>query len=65
MFVRTLIGSGAISGRGSEVVYVARRHKLSLGMSQSMFTRNAMRVHPYNGNVMTGPGGPMRGGIRL
>lgn len=41
------------------------RRKLDMGVSQSMFTRNAMRVHPFNANVLTGPGGPMRGGIRL
>lgn len=44
---------------------MSRRHELSLSHSQAMFTRNAMRVHPYNSNVLTGPGGPMRGGIRL
>lgn len=44
---------------------MSKRHKLSRSHSQSMFTRGAMRVHPFNGNVLTGPGGPMRGGIRL
>lgn len=44
---------------------MSKRFELSLNASQSMFTRNAMRVHPYNSNVITGPGGPMRGGIRL
>ena len=44
---------------------MSKRHELSAWYSQSMFTRNALRVHPFNGNVMTGPGGPMRGGIRL
>lgn len=44
---------------------MSRRYELSNGRSQSMFTRNALRVHPYNGGVLTGPGGPMRGGIRL
>lgn len=45
---------------------MSQRHKMDLGVSQHMFTRNAMRVHPFNtGGVMTGPGGPMRGGIRL
>lgn len=44
---------------------MGRRHKLSMGNSKRMFTRNAQRVHPRNGGVMTGPGGPMRGGIRL
>lgn len=44
---------------------MAKRHSLSRGVSQHMFTRNAMRVHPFNSNVLTGPGGPMRGGIRL
>lgn len=42
-----------------------KRHGLRLGVSQRMFTRNALRVHPYNSNTLTGPGGPMRGGIRL
>lgn len=42
-----------------------KRHKMSKGHSQRSFTKNAMRVHPFNSNVMTGPGGPMRGGIRL
>lgn len=44
---------------------MSKRHRMSLSSSQHMFTRNAMRVHPFNSNVMTGPGGPMRGGIRL
>lgn len=44
---------------------MSKRHQLSNGYSQSMFTRNAMRVHPFNSTVMSGPGGPMRGGIRL
>lgn len=45
---------------------MSRRHQLSNGYSQSMFTRNAMRVHPFNtGGILSGPGGPMRGGIRL
>ncbi len=44
---------------------MAKRHKIGIGKSQSMFTRNAMRVHPRNAPRMTGPGGPMRGGIRL
>lgn len=44
---------------------MSKRHSLSTGVSQSMFTRHAMRVHPFNGNVLSGPGGPMRGGIRL
>lgn len=44
---------------------MSKRHKLSNGYSQSMFTRHAMRVHPFNSTVMSGPGGPMRGGIRL
>ena len=47
------------------VIIMAKRHELSNSYSQSMFTRNAMRVHPFNSNVLTGPGGPMRGGIRL
>lgn len=42
-----------------------RRRKLGVNVSQRMFTRGAMKVHPFNSNVMTGPGGPMRGGIRL
>lgn len=44
---------------------MSKRHGLSNGYSQSMFTRHAMRVHPFNGGMLTGPGGPMRGGIRL
>lgn len=44
---------------------MSKRHEMSLSASQSYFTRNAMKVHPFNANVMTGPGGPMRGGIRL
>lgn len=43
---------------------MAKRYKLSLGHSRGMFSRHAMRVHPLNG-ALTGPGGPMRGGIRL
>lgn len=42
-----------------------RRHGLDRRVSQRMFTKGAMRVHPFNSSVMTGPGGPMRGGIRL
>lgn len=48
-----------------EVMPMSKRYQLDRDVSQSMFTRNAMRVHPYNSNVLTGPGGPMRGGIRL
>lgn len=44
---------------------MSKRHSLSRGVSQRMFTRHAMNVHPFNANVMTGPGGPMRGGIRM
>lgn len=44
---------------------MSKRFELDRGPSQAMFTRNAMRVHPFNSNVLTGPGGPMRGGIRL
>lgn len=44
---------------------MARRKKLSLGRSKRMFTRGAQHVHPLNSGVLTGPGGPMRGGIRL
>lgn len=44
---------------------MSRRHSIPLDVSQSMFTRNALKVHPFNSNVLTGPGGPMRGGIRL
>lgn len=44
---------------------MSRRHGIPLGVSQRQFTRGAMNVHPFNSNVMTGPGGPMRGGIRL
>jgi len=39
-----------------------RRHKLSMRKSKRMFSRNTL-PHPMNG--LTGPGGPMRGGIRL
>lgn len=42
-----------------------QRHRISQGYSNGMFTRNAMRVHWKNTNVLTGPGGPMRGGIRF
>lgn len=42
-----------------------KRHKMSRGRSKSSFSRGASRVHPFNAGVMTGPGGPMRGGIRL
>lgn len=42
-----------------------RRHKMRLGHSKRNFTKHARRVHPLNANRMTGPGGPMRGGIRL
>lgn len=44
---------------------MSKRHKMRLGKSKGMFTRNALKVHPFNSGVMTGPGGPMRGGIRL
>lgn len=44
---------------------MARRHKMGLRHSKRSFTHNALRVHPFNAGVMTGPGGPMRGGIRL
>lgn len=44
---------------------MAKRHKLGLSHSKKMFTRGAMRVHPRNAPMLTGPGGPMRGGIRL
>lgn len=44
---------------------MARRHKMGLRSSRHSFTRSALRVHPFNAGVMTGPGGPMRGGIRL
>lgn len=44
---------------------MSKRYELDTAVSQKMFTRNALRVHPFNGNVLTGPGGPMRGGIRL
>lgn len=44
---------------------MARREKLGRNYSEDMFTRNALRVHPKNTQVLTGPGGPMRGGIRL
>lgn len=42
---------------------MARRHKLSLGRSRKMFSKHA--VHPHPMNALSGPGGPMRGGIRL
>lgn len=41
-----------------------KRHKMSLSKSRKHFTRNAVSPHPLN-MMMTGPGGPMRGGIRL
>lgn len=44
---------------------MSRRRKLSQGYSEKMFTKHAMRVNPRNGERLTGPGGPMRGGIRL
>lgn len=44
---------------------MSKRYKIGRRSSQSMFRRGASRIHPFNGNVMTGPGGPMRGGIRL
>lgn len=44
---------------------MARRHRLGRRHSERMFTRNALRVHPRNVAVLTGAGGPMRGGIRL
>lgn len=42
-----------------------KRRKLDNGSSSRMFTRNALRVHPWNVPRLTGPGSPMRGGIRL
>lgn len=42
---------------------MAKRHKLSNRRSRRMFTKHAVHPHPMNG--LTGPGGPMRGGIRL
>lgn len=42
-----------------------RREKLGRNYSEEMFTRNALRVHPKNLMPLTGPSGPMRGGIRL
>lgn len=44
---------------------MSRRRSLGRYSSQRMFQKGASRVHPFNSNVMTGPGGPMRGGIRL
>lgn len=41
------------------------RAKLGRDYSEDMFTRNAVRVHPKNLMPLTGPIGPMRGGIRL
>lgn len=61
--MRNARGVSIGSGKGGK--QMARRHRIDYNVSQSMFTRNALRVHPYNSNVMTGPGGPMRGGIRL
>lgn len=40
-----------------------KRHKLSMRRSKRMFTKHAQHAHPFNG--LSGPGGPMRGGIRL
>lgn len=40
-----------------------KRHAMSRGRSKRVFTHNAIRVHPKN--MLTGAGGPMRGGIRL
>lgn len=40
-----------------------KRFKLSNGKSRRMFSKHA--VHPHPMNNLTGPGGPMRGGIRL
>lgn len=48
-----------------EVMFMRKRHGLSRGRSKRMFTKSAQSVHPFNSGVMTGPGGPMRGGIRL
>jgi len=42
-----------------------RRQALGRDYSQEMFTRNALRTHPKNLMPLTGPNGPMRGGIRL
>lgn len=42
-----------------------KRHKMGQRSSQKSFTKHAMRVHPFNAGGVTGPGGPMRGGIRL
>lgn len=39
---------------------MGKRHSIGRAKSKSMFTRNALRVHPKN----TSPS-PMRGGIRL
>lgn len=44
---------------------MSKRHKVGLRSSRRMFRRGAQSVHPFNSNVMTGPGGPMRGGIRF
>lgn len=44
---------------------MSKRHSMSRRHSKRSFTKNAIRVHPFNSGVMTGPGGPMRGGIRL
>lgn len=60
-----LIESVVFIGLKESGVFMSKRYELDRGVSQSMFTRNAMRVHPFNSNVLTGPGGPMRGGIRL
>lgn len=42
-----------------------KRHKMSRGSSVSNFNRGARSIHPFNAGVRSGPGGPMRGGIRL
>lgn len=63
--MRLIVRDGFFGLKRNEVLKVAKRHGLPYNVSQSMFTRNAMRVHPFNSNVLTGPGGPMRGGIRL
>lgn len=44
---------------------MSKRFKMSRGKSRRSFKNGANRIHPFNANVLTGPGGPMRGGIRL
>lgn len=45
-----------------EVMFM-RRHKLPLRKSKRMFSKHSSHPHPMN--MLSGAGGPMRGGIRL